>query len=142
MTRDTAYCMSGVVCSGTVSSTTRQSLISSGCPKDGTTRCAHGSSHSPPLLQSTKVLLALQEANNMIHIERCYGPLLRVLVHNLSLNTKNSQLQQLFGKYNKVYSAKVIYHKKTNTSHDIGLVTIATMHVCQDDASRLRMGWF
>lgn len=70
--------------------------------------------------------------NNMIQIERCYGLLSRVFVRNLPLNANDSQLQQLFSKYGRVSSAKVTYYKKTKTSR--GLVTIATMHICQDDA--------
>ncbi|XBI68972.1 hypothetical protein VPH35_048100 [Triticum aestivum] len=70
--------------------------------------------------------------NNMIHIERCYGLLSRVFVRNLPLDANDSQLQQLFSKYGRVSCAKVTYYKKTKTSR--GLVTMATMHVCHDDA--------
>ncbi|KAM3355122.1 hypothetical protein ACQJBY_025731 [Aegilops geniculata] len=75
----------------------------------------------------------IPRSNNMIHIQRCYGPLFEVLVRNLSPTTKSSQLEQLFRKHGRVSSANVMYYKKTKTSRGIGLVTIAMMHVCLED---------
>ncbi|XBI33269.1 hypothetical protein VPH35_056618 [Triticum aestivum] len=72
--------------------------------------------------------------SRMTHIRRHYGPCFRVLVRNLPLSAKSSQLQHLFSKHGRVSSAEVIYYKKTKTSQGIGLVTMATMHGCRADA--------
>ena len=69
-----------------------------------------------------------------IHIERDNEPCFKVLVRNLPLTVKGSQLQHFFSRHGQVSSAEVIYYKKTKTSQGIGLVTIATTHLHQDDA--------
>lgn len=77
---------------------------------------------------------AITRSNRMIHIQRHYGPCFRLLVRNLPLIVKSTQLQHLFSKHGRVSSAEVIYYKKTKTSQGIGLVTMATMHACRADA--------
>ncbi|XP_037418690.1 uncharacterized protein LOC119282634 [Triticum dicoccoides] len=86
----------------------------------------------PTIAPINRALATTPRINSMIHIERCYGLLSQVFVRNLPLHANDSQLQQLFSKYGRVSSAKVTYYKKTKTLR--GLITIATMHVCQDDA--------
>ncbi|XBI24181.1 hypothetical protein VPH35_049306 [Triticum aestivum] len=77
---------------------------------------------------------ATTRSNSMIHILRHYGSCFRVLVRNLPLSAKSSQLLHLFSKHGRVSSAEVIYYKKTKTSQGIGLVTMATMHARPADA--------
>ncbi|XP_044354363.1 28 kDa ribonucleoprotein, chloroplastic-like [Triticum aestivum] len=76
----------------------------------------------------------LTSSTPFIHIERHYEPCFKVLVRNLPLTVKSSQLQVFFSNHGKVSSAKVIYHKKTKRSQGIGHVTMSTMHAHLDDA--------
>ena len=65
-------------------------------------------------------------------IERHYQHRFRVLVHNLRLNMKNSQLKLFFSKHGRVSSTEITYHRDTKTSE--GIVKMATMHAHEEDA--------
>ncbi|KAM3355305.1 hypothetical protein ACQJBY_025839 [Aegilops geniculata] len=69
-----------------------------------------------------------------IHIERHHVPSFRVLVRNLPLTVKNTQLRLFFSEHGKVSNAKVICCKKTRASKGIGHVTIETTHSHEEDA--------
>nr|XP_040242003.1 31 kDa ribonucleoprotein, chloroplastic-like [Aegilops tauschii subsp. strangulata] len=65
---------------------------------------------------------------HVIHVGRCYEPCFKVLVYNLPLTVKSSQLRLLFSNHGKVFSTEVICYKKTKRSRCIGHVTMSTSH--------------
>uniref|UniRef100_A0ACD5XJ21 Uncharacterized protein n=1 Tax=Avena sativa TaxID=4498 RepID=A0ACD5XJ21_AVESA len=69
-----------------------------------------------------------------IDIERKDDPRFKVLVRNLPLTVRSSQLQAFFGNHGKVSSAEVINYKKTKRSQGMGFVTMSTVHAHPDDA--------
>ncbi|XBI33458.1 hypothetical protein VPH35_056787 [Triticum aestivum] len=96
-----------------------------------------GSKLKDPKLQQHHQIIPVVTSRTRIHIkhiQRHYEPSFRVLVRNLPLTVNDSQLQHFFSRHGQVSSAEVIYYKKTKTSQGIGLVTIATTHLHQDDA--------
>lgn len=70
----------------------------------------------------------------VIHVERHYEPCFKVLVHNLPLTVKSSQLRLLFSDYGKVSSTEVICYKKKKRSRAVGHVTMSTSHAHPEDA--------
>ena len=61
-------------------------------------------------------------------------PSFKVLVRNLPLTVKNTQLRLFFSEHGKVSNAEVICYKKTRASQGIGHVTIETTHSHLEDA--------
>ncbi|XBI69196.1 hypothetical protein VPH35_048299 [Triticum aestivum] len=71
---------------------------------------------------------------HVIHIERYYEPCFKVLVYNLPLTVKSSQLRLLFSNHGKVFSTEVIFYKKTKRSRCIGHITMSRSHAHLEDA--------
>ncbi|KQK02841.1 uncharacterized protein LOC106866235 [Brachypodium distachyon] len=81
---------------------------------------AHGITSPPP-------------TRPIVHIDRHYELCFTVVVSNLPLKVKSSQLRLFFNKHRKVSGIKMIGHDEA-TSQSIGVVTIGTPHAHREEA--------
>uniref|UniRef100_R7WG53 31 kDa ribonucleoprotein, chloroplastic n=1 Tax=Aegilops tauschii TaxID=37682 RepID=R7WG53_AEGTA len=93
-----------------------------------------GNSEGSPKQQQQIATTISSSPRHTIPIERHRVPCFRVMVCNLPLTVKSSQLRFFFSEHGKVYSAEVICYKKTRASQGIGYVMIETIHSHQEDA--------
>ena len=79
-----------------------------------------------------QIISSLRRHN--INIERHQVPSFTLLVRNLPLTVKTTQLRLFFSEHGKVSNGEVICYMKTRASQGIGHVTIETTHAHLDDA--------
>ena len=68
----------------------------------------------------------------IFQIERHYQHCFTVLVHNLRLDVKKSQLKLFFSKHGRVSSTNITCPRNAKTNE--GIVKMGTMHAHQEDA--------
>ncbi|XBI69185.1 hypothetical protein VPH35_048288 [Triticum aestivum] len=89
-------------------------------------------SEGSPKQQIAPIISSLRRHN--INVERHHVPSFTLLLRNLPLTVKTTQLRLFFSEHGKVSNAEVICYKKTRASQGIGHVTIETTHSHLEDA--------